>query len=224
MLKGACAALLALWASAAMAAAPAQPAGPAVLIDPGHGAPDLGVQADGFDEAGFVLALGQDLAKALKASGIEAQLTRDSAEGLSLGARVRLANQLRPKAMLSLHVNASFQQAAQGPRLFVPEEGAVDEPASPLWEQAARLRARDSRSLGLALARSLGATGPRPVQTLKMGLFRGLAVPVCVVELGFATDAEALAGFKDPARRQALAQRLASGLRSYLQEAGHGQP
>lgn len=222
MLKSACAALLALWAAAATAAPP--PSGPEVLIDPGHGGADPGVQVDGFTEAEFALALGQDLAKALKAAGIAAQLTRESAIGLSLGARVQMANQLRPKALLSLHVNASFQQAAQGPRLFVPEDGPVDEPSSPLWEQAARLRARDSKALGLALARSLGAGGPRPVQTLKMGLFRGLAVPVCVVELGFATDAEALAGFKDPARREALAQRLAAGLRGYLQEAGHAAP
>jgi N-acetylmuramoyl-L-alanine amidase len=215
------AAFAALWLAGALAAVDASsPAAPVVLIDPGHGGADPGVVLEGFREADYTLALAQDLAKHLAAQGIEARLTRDRDQSLSLSARVELANRLQPVAMVSLHVNAAFQPEAQGARVFVPAEGAVDEPDAPLWEQAARLRARDSRALGTALARSLDLRIARPVQVLKLGLFRGLSVPVCMVETAFASHPESLAGLKSAGQRQALAERLAQGIIRFV-EGGH---
>lgn len=188
----------------------------AVLIDPGHGGEDPGVVAEGFREADFTLALAKDLAVRLRQAGLEARLTREADRGLSLSARVQMANQMRPKVLVSLHANASFQRGAQGARVFVPAEGPVDDPVAPLWEHAARLQARASRELGLAVAAALGQRGPRAVQVLKMGLFRGLAVPACVVELGFASDPASLAELKDPAWRAGVAERLAASLAAHL--------
>lgn len=209
-----------LLAAGLRAAAPA----PQVLIDPGHGGTDAGVVVGFFREADYALALGKALVKQLKAAGIESALTRDSDQSLSLSARVEAANRLLPQAMISLHVNASYQQGASGPRIFVPSDGAVDDALAPLWEQASRLHAKESRALGEAVARSLGATSGRPVQVLKMGLFRGNLVPTCVVELGFATDKAALRGFQDDAQRQATAQRLAHGLSNFLAGGSHASP
>jgi N-acetylmuramoyl-L-alanine amidase len=195
---------------------------PLVLIDPGHGGADAGVVLEGFREADYTLALAKDLAGHLAAQGIDARLTRDRDQALSLSARVDLANRLQPVAMISLHVNAAFQPQAQGARVFVPAEGAVDEPEAPLWEQAARLRARESRALGTAVARSLDLRIARPVQVLKLGLFRGLSVPVCMVETAFASHPESLAGLKDAGQRQALAERLAQGIIRYV-GGGHAE-
>lgn len=217
-------ALLALVTGAALSAAPPVQPAPQLLIDPGHGGVDRGVSLDGFNEADYCLALAQDLQQRLKAVGVAAALTRDSDQSLSLSARVQLADQLQPQAFISLHVNASYQQGASGPRIFVPAAGSVDDAVAPLWEQASRLHAKESRDLGEAVAKSLDALGGHHVQVLKMGLFRGLLVPACVVELGFATDPAGLAGFKDAAQRKALAGRLAEGLAHYLKEAGHAAP
>jgi N-acetylmuramoyl-L-alanine amidase len=201
---------------------------PLVLLDPGHGGSDGGVLAPGFKEADFVLDLAKRMDPLLKARGCDVRLTRDSDESLSLSARVDLANSLQPMAMVSLHVNAAFQPLAKGPRLFVPAEVAVDEPQAPLWEQAAGMHAEASHTLGLSLAKALGITGPRPVQSLKLGLFRGLSVPICVVELEFATHPEGLAAMKDDAACQALAAKLADGIADYVlapqQEAVHATP
>lgn len=200
--------LLGAWAGLAQAK-------PLVLLDAGHGGSDPGVKADGFVEAEFTQDLAKRVEAALRSRGLDVRSTHSAGEGLSLSARVELANNLQPLALVSLHANAAFQPLAAGPRIFVPGEGKVDEPAAPLWEQAARLRAKDSRALGTAIAKALGLGGPKPVQSLKMGLFRGLMVPVCVVETEFATRPDGLAKLKDPGARQALADRLAAGIAAY---------
>jgi len=207
-----CAAALAL-ASGLWAPASARPL---VLLDPGHGGPDGGVQAAGFREADFVLDLARRVEPLLKARGADVRLTRDSDEALSLSARVDLANALQPLAMVSLHVNAAFQPLARGTRLFVPAETAVDLPEAPLWGQAAGMHAAASHTLGLCLAKAFGVGGPRPVQSLKLGLFRGLGVPACLVELEFATHPEDLALLKNDSQVQALAEKLADGIAAYV--------
>jgi N-acetylmuramoyl-L-alanine amidase len=73
----------------------------------------------------------------------------------------------------------------------------------------------------VAIAKALGMGGPKPVQSLKMGLFRGLMVPVCVVETDFVSRPEGLASLSDPAARQALADKLSAGIAAY---AGLGGP
>jgi N-acetylmuramoyl-L-alanine amidase len=204
-------------------AASALAAKPLILLDPGHGGADKGVQAPGFAESEFTLDLAHRLAPLLQAQGLDVQLTRDADQDLSASARVALADALRPSAVVSLHANAAFQASARGPRLFVPAEGPVDEPAAPLWDQASRLQAPASKALGLALARALGLGGPRPVQSLKLALFRGLAAPACAVECEFASHGEGLASLKDPAWRDALARKLAAGISAWALGGGHAR-
>jgi N-acetylmuramoyl-L-alanine amidase len=199
-------ALALAWSAAGLAAKPL------ILLDPGHGGADKGVQAPGFVESEFTLDLAKRLQPLLAAQGWDVELTRDGDQDLSPSARVAMADDLRPAALVSLHANAAFQASARGARVFVPAEGPVDEPAAPLWEQASRLQAPASKALGMALARALGLGGPRAVQSLKLAVFRGLAVPGCLVECEFATHAEGLASLKDPAWRDALAKRLAAGI------------
>ena len=205
-----------LWAALLLAMATGLRAAPLVLLDPGHGGADAGVSVQDFRESDYVLALAQRIVPLLKARGCDVALTRDGDQTLSLTARVELANAMQPLAMVSLHVNAAFQAQAQGPRIFVPSDMKVDEPEAPLWEQAAGMHAAASRTLGLCLAKALGITGPRPVQTLKLGLFRGLSVPVCLVEVGFATHPEDLAALKDDAANEVLAVKLATGIADYV--------
>jgi N-acetylmuramoyl-L-alanine amidase len=207
--------------AAALLGAQAQ-AKPLILLDPGHGGSDKGAQAAGFRESEFSLDLALRLKAQLLAKGLDVQLTRDSDVDLSPSARVALADAMRPAAVVSLHANAAFQPGARGPRVFVPAAGPVDEPAAPLWEQAARQQAGASKSLGLSVARGLGFAGPKAVQSLKLALFRGLAVPACSVECEFVTQPEGLAALKDPARRDDLAKKLAAGIAAWaLPEAAH---
>ena len=186
-----------------------------ILLDPGHGGQDAGVQVEGFKESEFSLDLAGRMKPLLAARGLDVALTRDSDLDLSPSARVALANAQQPMALVSLHANAAFQSAAHGPRIFVPADGPVDEPSAPLWQQASRLRAGSSKNLGMSLARALGVSGPRPVQSLKLAVFRGLSVPGCVVECDFASQPEGLAVLKDAATRDELAKRLANGIANW---------
>ncbi|HTB34168.1 MAG TPA: N-acetylmuramoyl-L-alanine amidase [bacterium] len=186
-----------------------------ILLDPGHGGADAGVQAEGFKESDFTLDMARRMKPLLEARGLDVELTRDSDVDLSPSARVALANGLQPLALVSLHANAAFQAGAHGVRIFVPSDGAVDEPAAPLWQQASRLKASYSKSLGMGLARALGVGGPRPVQSLKLALFRGLSVPGCLVECEFASQPEGLAALKDPAKRDEMARRLSLGIANW---------
>jgi N-acetylmuramoyl-L-alanine amidase len=217
-----------LWCLILLALAPGLRSAPLVLLDPGHGGVDAGVSVQDFRESDFTLALAKRVEALLEARGCAVKLTRDTDQSLSLTARVEMANSLQPMALVSLHVNAAFQADAKGPRLFVPAASKVDEAEAPLWEQAAGMHAAASHTLGLCLAKSLGVTGPRSVQTLKLGLFRGLSVPACLVELDFATSPQGLAALKDPAAVEALASRLAGGIADYVlgpqAEAPHAKP
>jgi N-acetylmuramoyl-L-alanine amidase len=208
----------------ALALAAGLPAKGLILLDPGHGGADAGVQADGFKESEFSLDLCHRMAPLLQARGLDVQLTRDTDVALSPSARVALANSLQPLALVSLHANAAFQATAHGTRIFVPSAGPVDEPAAPLWQQASRLKAASSKSLGMAVARALGVGGPRPVQSLKLALFRGLSVPGCLVECDFASEPEGLAFLKDPGKRDVLAKHLADGIAAWALGGGdHAQ-
>ncbi len=203
--------------SGAAATAPtASVQAPQVVLDPGHGGDDPGVIEPGFREADFTLALAQRMVPLLKARGITAALTRDGDQALSVSARVALADAWRPRAFVSLHVNAAFQPLAAGPRVFIPVPAPALDPAAPLWQQASGLQEAASRALGTSLARALGLHGAHAVQTLKLAVFRGLAVPGCLVELEFATHPEGLARLTDGAFADDLAAHLTAGIAEYL--------
>ncbi len=219
------AAFLALWFLGSTLAASAKPV---VMLDPGHGGSDRGVKVDGMDEAAYTLGLAQKVAVALRGSGFDARLTRDKDVALTPANRTAMASESSAVALVSLHVNYSYNTAAKGLRVFVPAPGAVDEPSAPLWEQSARLQAAASRALGQQIATALGSAaapdqGPvlKPVQSLKLALFRGLSVPAAEVELDYASNPESLKGLL--ARQDDLAVRLASGIARFVRAASKGE-
>jgi N-acetylmuramoyl-L-alanine amidase len=165
------------------------------------------------------LSLAQKVADALKKDGYDARLTRDQDVTLSPASRTAMATAAGAVALVSLHVNASYNDQARGLRVFVPAPGPVDEPSAPLWEQASRLQATASRSLGQHIATALGEAGGKSVQSLKLALFRGLTLPAAQVELDYASNPEALQGLK--ASSDDTAAKLARGISLFVQEAAH---
>lgn len=92
---------------------------PIVVIDPGHGGDDWGVDPaeSGLLEKRVVLDLSQRLKARLAAHGTHVYLTRTTDRFISLGARVRFANALlfRPNndpdigRLISIHLNSNKQ-------------------------------------------------------------------------------------------------------------------
>lgn len=87
-----------------------------VVLDPGHGGVDHGTSAteDGkrFTEKEATLALALEVARQLRAKGIQATLTREKDQDVSLGARTALANRIGADLFLSIHMNSSADAAA----------------------------------------------------------------------------------------------------------------
>lgn len=76
-----------------------------VLIDPGHGGKDLGLNFNDTNEKTIVLNLGKDIASKLAKRGIKASLTRATDDDLSIESRIKIENKIKPALTLSLHLS-----------------------------------------------------------------------------------------------------------------------
>ena len=145
-----------------------------VILDPGHGGDDPGVQADGLKEADLVLEIATLAQEELKGAGIEAALTRTDNSALLLSQRAAAANVSGARAFISLHLNHSASPYAHGPAVFIPKSGPPVSKDEPLhWDSAASARADEARALGVELARALSVSESQKsgVQSLNMGIF-----------------------------------------------------
>ncbi|MBV8056270.1 MAG: N-acetylmuramoyl-L-alanine amidase [Deltaproteobacteria bacterium] len=81
---------------------------PLVAIDAGHGGFDPGTEsAGGIAEKNVALAIARRLAAALDARGVDAELTRNDDQFISLEQRTQLANHAHADLFVSIHLNSS---------------------------------------------------------------------------------------------------------------------
>ena len=78
-----------------------------ILLDPGHGGDDPGATYAGTEEEDITLAVGLRTANVLRDLGHDVFLTRDRDLGIPRVERVRLMNEYRCEAFISIHCNAS---------------------------------------------------------------------------------------------------------------------
>jgi N-acetylmuramoyl-L-alanine amidase len=86
-----------------------------VVLDPGHGGHDPGVNGNGINESELVLDVSLRLKKLLeKTPGIEVVLTRETDVFIPLEQRTAIANREGADLFLSIHANASRNVKASG--------------------------------------------------------------------------------------------------------------
>jgi N-acetylmuramoyl-L-alanine amidase len=86
-----------------------------IVIDAGHGGHDPGAKISGLTEAEVVLDVALKLEKLLKKeSGVEVVLTRRDDKYIALEERTAMANRAGADLFLSIHANASPNEAARG--------------------------------------------------------------------------------------------------------------
>lgn len=78
----------------------------AILIDAGHGGKQEGIVVNGQKEKDISLFICKELAAKLAQKGINTSLTRASDEDLSIKKRLNIANNLKPRIFLSIHVSS----------------------------------------------------------------------------------------------------------------------
>src|SRR5690606_27352758 len=91
-----------------------------IVIDPGHGGPDPGAQANGVTEAEVVLDIALRLEKLLlEQPGFEVVLTRRKNVAVPLERRSAIANEERADLFLSIHANSSPRLDTAGVESYV---------------------------------------------------------------------------------------------------------
>jgi N-acetylmuramoyl-L-alanine amidase len=185
-------------------------AGRVIVLDPGHGGSDHGVEGHGLIEADIVLDLATRIEGRLGALGVTTYLTR-SADGCPTDRdRATFANEMMAEIFISLHLEAVVSPSASGAACFyygarLPGRGV----RSAVGERLADLVARE-----VATRTDLvdGRSHPRSWELLRL-----TRMPAIRLDAGYLTSPGDAARFATPEFRDALAEAVAAGVqRLYL--------
>jgi N-acetylmuramoyl-L-alanine amidase len=196
-----------------------------VVIDPGHGGTDAGVQADGRDEKSLTLELaGLVAAELTRRAGIHVQLTRRDDRDLTQEMRAEAANHAHADAVLSLHFELLADARARGtlawcpPAALHPLSGGGVQAAGLVallpWRDVALERAVESRGLAESVISALERKGFGPAnvrERLPLALV-GVQPPGVLLECGTLSNPEERARLLAPGGLQALAVAIADGV------------
>jgi N-acetylmuramoyl-L-alanine amidase len=171
--------------------------GKRIVIDPGHGGADRGVEHDGVAEADLVWDLASRLDGRLTALGVQSWLTRGPNTGATDEARAAYANEVGADIVLSLHVDGFPSPRANGLAAYYFGGG---ETSSTIGERLADLVRRE-------LVARTGLVDGR-IQGKSWALLRLTRMPTVRLELGYLTSPVDRARLLDPLFRDTVAEGL----------------
>lgn len=171
--------------------------GKRIVLDPGHGGDDPGVEADALTEAELVWDLASRLEGRLTALGVQSWLTRGPHNGRSEQERATLANDVSADLVLSLHIDGASSRRANGIATYYYGAG---ESASTIGERLADLALRE------LVART--RMGNNRLHGKTWGLLRLTRMPAVRVELGYLTSAADRDKLRNPQFRDTAAEGL----------------
>jgi len=203
-----------------------------VVLDPGHGGVDHGVESDGVLEKTLTLDLARALADELRRrAGARVTLTRTDDRDLGQLGRSELANRPEPDLVLSLHFGMSTDPRAGGgaawcapatvaaavldaPGLAADRSGNAGLLELLPWRGAATAHAVDSRALAEDVTAALERQGFGPMsvrERLPMALL-GVTAPGVLLECGTLSNAAERGRLLAPNGLRLLAAAIADGL------------
>lgn len=177
-----------------------------VCLDPGHG-PDLGaIGPTGLSESVATPLLAQEVKTRLEARGARVVLTREGAEGITLGARPKLAEVVNADLLVSLHYNA------------------LPDGVNPFLNHGTSAYYFHPQSYGLA-----SAILKKLLKNLKLpnfGLFydnlavcRVTSMPAVLIEPAFIMHPQEEALIRDPQFRRNIAEAIVQGMEEFVKAA-----
>ena len=222
---------------------------PVVVIDAGHGGHDPGTRSgDGVLEKDLALQIARRVVSALTQRGINAVLTRDRDEYLTLAQRTAIANQSSAELFVSIHLNWSPNPQTTGMEVYYLNNttdratirlarmenaaGADRAPVDPslnyiLSDLRQQYKATESALLAQVMEQQavsgLQAEFGDEVRGLgaKRGPFYvlvGPRIPAVLVECGFLSNSVEAQRLATAAYQQALAEGLAASVVHYLNQ------
>jgi N-acetylmuramoyl-L-alanine amidase len=213
-----------------------------VVIDAGHGGHDTGsIGPAGYTEKELVL----DVAKRLKALieaelGSEVLMTRQDDSFVPLESRTSIANDQQADLFISIHANSSRVRSVRGVETYYlsftsysrealetasRENAASELSIHELQDVVKKIMLQDkvdeSRELaqhvGRALAARKGAGMDRGVKQAPFVVLIGANMPSVLAEICFISNPQDEKQVRNPATRQAIAESLFEGVRSYAE-------
>jgi N-acetylmuramoyl-L-alanine amidase len=170
--------------------------GKRIVIDPGHGGEDLGVAVAGLREADIAWDLARRLEGRMKATGMEALISRGPEHSPSEIDRARFANEAGADLFLSLHSDRNPSPKAQGVASF--HFGTGNGTTSTVGELLAGFIQRE-------LAARTGLLDCR-THSMTWEIFTRTRCPAVRVEIGYLTNPDDRRRLSDPAFRDIVAE------------------
>jgi N-acetylmuramoyl-L-alanine amidase len=189
-----------------------------VIIDPGHGGPDIGAAGPaGTLEKDVTLAIARKVrANVANGLGLQAFLTRDNDREVALEDRPAVANNYKADLFVSIHANAFRSEGARGSEVYFLSYQATDDesrrlaameggeiapatiaPAGSelaliLWDMAQAEHLEESSALASRIQEELAEVTGSQGRGVKQAPFRvlvGAAMPAVLVEVAFISNA-----------------------------------
>lgn len=213
-----------------------------IVIDPGHGGHDPGASAHRVTEAELVLDIALRLEKLLlQQRGVEVVMTRRTDVFVPLEERTSIANRAGADLFLSIHANASRNEAARGVETYylnfasnpeAEEVAARENSASgrtlnalPEIIRAIALNDKldESRDFAELVQKSMGKRlRPHNARFKSLGVKRapfvvliGAGMPSVLAEVSFLTNRQEAALLRTGAYRQRIAEALFDAIAQY---------
>lgn len=197
----------------------------AIIIDAGHGGPDLGVKvSDTAYEKDLNLRIALALQKELIRSGYkQVILTRSADKEISLKDRIQLIKNNDPLLVIGIHINGGFGNKSKGYEIYFPGFGAEKETRSEtsaiIKDMTKNKHLNDSVKLAQYIQKYLDGVFPKENRGLReapIPLLEGINVPAVVVEIGFLTNKENRKIVTDDKVQQEIAKAISRGIKEGL--------
>lgn len=215
-----------------------------VVIDPGHGGPEVGAKGPGGTlEKDVTLAIARKLRTALANSlGLQTFLTRDKDAEVALDDRTSFANNYKADLFISIHANASRSHGAKGSEVYFLSyqssdeesrrvalaEGEAQAGAAPgsdlaliLWDMAQAEHLEESSALASRIQEELADVTGSEGRGVKQAPFRvlvGAAMPAVLVEVAFISNSEEEKLLGSEAYQAKIVSALVRGVGRYQQQ------
>ncbi len=215
-----------------------------IVIDPGHGGNDPGAMAFGLKEKNIVLDVAKRTAKVLTEKNYEVLLTRKDDSFLHLEERTAIANKENADLFLSIHVNAHPQESIKGVETFflnlatnkeamrvAARENAtsthniselqgilVDLMQNAKINESSKLAGFVQTSLVSGLLENNYETKNLGVKQAPFYVLIGAEMPAILAEISFITNPVEAALLIDEKYLQAIAEQIAAGVISYVDQ------
>jgi N-acetylmuramoyl-L-alanine amidase len=212
-----------------------------VVIDAGHGGHDTGtVGQRGYTEKELVLDVAQRLKQLIETElGAEVVMTRTNDNFVPLDERTLIANQQQADLFISIHANSSRVRSVRGVETYFlnftssrealetasRENAASDRSIHELQDLVKKIMLQDkvdeSRELAQHIDRALaarkGSGMDRGVKQAPFVVLIGANMPSVLAEICFISNPQDEKLVKTPEHRQAIAESLFEGVRSYAE-------